>query len=99
MRAMPISPGLATSVTALACLAATSRDLGRERWTSRIVVGLSYVALEQVESIPSFKDVDWIEVRVGGCVTCHGQDGQGSSRMAHHPTSEESPAPGRRRSP
>jgi cytochrome c553 len=32
----------------------------------------------QVESIPAFKAVDSIEARVQGCVTCHGQNGQGT---------------------
>ncbi len=29
------------------------------------------------ESIPAFKTVDSMEARVQGCVTCHGQSGQG----------------------
>ena len=33
----------------------------------------------QAEAIPAFKQVDSIEARVQGCVTCHGQSGQGSS--------------------
>jgi cytochrome c553 len=32
----------------------------------------------QNEVIPSFKSVDSIEARVQGCVTCHGQNGQGT---------------------
>lgn len=31
------------------------------------------------ESVPNFKDVDSMQARVQGCVTCHGQDGQGAS--------------------
>ena len=37
------------------------------------------IAFAQADSIPSFKDVDSLEARVQGCVTCHGQDGQGTS--------------------
>jgi cytochrome c553 len=36
-------------------------------------------ALAQQEAVPAFKTVDSIEARVQGCVTCHGQDGQGTS--------------------
>jgi len=35
-------------------------------------------ASAQDEAIPSFKSVDSIEARVQGCVTCHGQSGQGT---------------------
>ena len=33
----------------------------------------------QDEAIPAFKTLDSIEARVQGCVTCHGQSGQGTS--------------------
>jgi cytochrome c553 len=33
----------------------------------------------QSEAIPAFKQLDSIEARVQGCVTCHGQSGQGTS--------------------
>jgi len=33
----------------------------------------------QSEATPAYKDVDSIEARVQGCVTCHGQSGQGTS--------------------
>jgi len=36
-------------------------------------------ASAQDEAIPSFKSVDSIEARVQGCVTCHGDTGQGTS--------------------
>lgn len=36
-------------------------------------------ALAQNEAIPAFKSVDSMEARVQGCVTCHGQSGQGTS--------------------
>ena len=32
----------------------------------------------QTEAVPAFKQVDSIEARVQGCVTCHGQRGQGT---------------------
>jgi cytochrome c553 len=32
----------------------------------------------QDEAVPAFKNVDSIEARVQGCVTCHGQSGQGT---------------------
>jgi cytochrome c553 len=34
--------------------------------------------LAQGEDVPAFKQVDSIEARVQGCVTCHGQSGQGT---------------------
>jgi cytochrome c553 len=35
-------------------------------------------AFAQDEAVPAFKKVDSIEARVQGCVTCHGQSGQGT---------------------
>lgn len=50
----------------------------------RVVLGVltlaaSVVVWPQDESIPSFKSFDSIEARVQGCVTCHGQSGQGTN--------------------
>ncbi len=39
---------------------------------------LPALGLAQGEAVPSFKSVDSIEARVQGCVTCHGQSGQGT---------------------
>lgn len=36
-------------------------------------------AFAQSEAVPAFKSVDSIEARVQGCVTCHGQGGQGTN--------------------
>ena len=36
-------------------------------------------ALAQTEAVPAFKQLDSLEARVQGCVTCHGQSGQGTS--------------------
>src|ERR1043165_6048935 len=33
----------------------------------------------QNEAVPAFKQLDSMEARVQGCVTCHGQSGQGTS--------------------
>ena len=33
----------------------------------------------QDAAIPAFKSVDSMEARVQGCVTCHGQSGQGTA--------------------
>jgi cytochrome c553 len=48
-------------------------------------------ARAQDGTTPSFKEVDSIEARVQGCVTCHGQQGQGTTsgyypRIAGKPT-------------
>jgi cytochrome c553 len=40
---------------------------------------LAGAAIAQSEAVPAYKDVDSIEARVQGCVTCHGQSGQGTT--------------------
>jgi cytochrome c553 len=35
--------------------------------------------LAQNEAVPAFEKVDSMEARVQGCVTCHGQSGQGTN--------------------
>jgi cytochrome c553 len=42
-------------------------------------VAVPLLARAQSEAVPAFKDVDSMEARVQGCVTCHGQNGQGTS--------------------
>lgn len=42
------------------------------------MLGAGTVAAQN-DAVPAFKDVDSIEARVQGCVTCHGQSGQGTS--------------------
>lgn len=42
-------------------------------------LAIAGVAVAQDEATPSFKKVDSIEARVQGCVTCHGQSGQGTA--------------------
>jgi cytochrome c553 len=37
------------------------------------------LAAAQDEAVPSFKALDSMEARVQGCVTCHGQSGQGTN--------------------
>ena len=39
---------------------------------------VSLGAWSQDEAVPAFKSIDSIEARVQGCVTCHGQSGQGT---------------------
>jgi cytochrome c553 len=43
-----------------------------------LVWSMSAAALAQDAAIPAFKNVDSMEARVQGCVTCHGQNGQGT---------------------
>jgi cytochrome c553 len=44
------------------------------------IVGiLPSIAKAQADAVPAFAQVDSIEARVQGCVTCHGQSGQGTS--------------------
>src|SRR4030095_5483957 len=42
------------------------------------VLAVSLGAWAQDEAIPQFKSIDSIEARAQGCVTCHGQSGQGT---------------------
>lgn len=49
----------------------------------RAIASLAFLAISlaawgQDEAIPSFKSIDSVEARVQGCVTCHGQSGQGT---------------------
>jgi cytochrome c553 len=47
-----------------------------------VALVLPAVALAQNEAIPAFKQLDSVEARVQGCVTCHGQSGQGTNNGA-----------------
>jgi cytochrome c553 len=59
------------------------RDFPWRRASSAFVaslfMGLCSPCSGQAEAVPSFKKIDSIEARVQGCVTCHGQDGQGTN--------------------
>ena len=44
-----------------------------------VLLGAPLAALTQDEAVPAFSKVDSLEARVQGCVTCHGQSGQGTS--------------------
>ena len=49
--------------------------------TTLIVLGGAMCAVDAVaqdDAVPAFKSIDSIEARTQGCVTCHGQDGQGT---------------------
>lgn len=56
-------------------------SLSQRRTLAVAAFGLLFSAscLGQTEAIPSFKQLDSMEARVQGCVTCHGQNGQGTS--------------------
>src|SRR6476620_1259408 len=48
-----------------------------------IAFGLAFAsaaAAAQEDATPAFKELDSMEARVQGCVTCHGQSGQGTSK-------------------
>lgn len=53
------------------------------RWIQAALVACtvfaSFCSSAQDEAIPAFKQLDSMEARVQGCVTCHGQSGQGTS--------------------
>lgn len=49
------------------------------RLPAALLLALSVVpAFAANEAVPSFKTLDSVEARVQGCVTCHGQSGQGT---------------------
>lgn len=50
----------------------------RQAGVALAMLGAGTVAAQN-DAVPAFKDVDSIEARVQGCVTCHGQSGQGTS--------------------
>src|SRR4051812_25852355 len=56
-----------------------------------LISSLPAVVMAQDEAIPSFKSVDTLEARVQGCVTCHGQSGQGT-RNGYYPRIAGKPA-------
>jgi cytochrome c553 len=62
---------------------------------SALVVGaiglMASVRAEQDEATPAFKQLDSMEARVQGCVTCHGQSGQGTNN-GYYPRIASKPA-------
>ena len=62
---------------------------GKERQRRHLLSGAALLAVAffiapahgqaQSEAVPSFQMLDSMEARVQGCVTCHGQSGQGTS--------------------
>jgi cytochrome c553 len=66
----------------------TSIPRGR-RWSSRaaaaaavaalLLAGAAWAVVSDPAAVPTFDRVDTIEARVQGCVTCHGQQGQGTA--------------------
>jgi cytochrome c553 len=55
--------------------------VNQSKWVSILTVLLGipmYCAYAQ-DAVPAFKTIDSIEARVQGCVTCHGQRGQGTN--------------------
>jgi cytochrome c553 len=61
----------------------------RTRWQHRMAAHVAVammcasaaagVQAQQEDAVPSFKQLDSMEARVQGCVTCHGQSGQGTN--------------------
>jgi cytochrome c553 len=47
------------------------------------LLGATHAVVAGPEAIPAFKDVDSLEARAQGCVTCHGQRGQGTQNGAY----------------
>jgi len=63
----------------------TPPSLSLRRLAIAAATGAAFWALPATaadEAVPAFKDLDSIEARVQGCVTCHGQNGQGTQSDA-----------------
>ncbi len=43
-----------------------------------LIVAVSCAEAQDLSAVPAFKQTDSMEARVQGCVTCHGQQGQGT---------------------
>jgi cytochrome c553 len=56
-----------------------TRNEVRGALAASALVCLCATVRAQSEAVPAFKSVDSIEARVQGCVTCHGQSGQGTN--------------------
>jgi cytochrome c553 len=56
-----------------------SRTASTLLFVAGTLMALSFGAFAQDDAVPAFKEVDSVEARVQGCVTCHGQNGQGTS--------------------
>jgi cytochrome c553 len=54
------------------------RPLRKHRALVALLACAPLGTLAQGEAVPAFKQVDSMEARVQGCVTCHGQSGQGT---------------------
>lgn len=57
----------------------TLAELLRAALAGTIGALASTIALAQGDAVPAFKQLDSIDARVQGCVTCHGQNGQGTA--------------------
>jgi len=57
------------------------RALPRQAWAAYVLAACCLhpsTGFAQNEAVPAFKSLDSMEARVQGCVTCHGQSGQGT---------------------
>jgi cytochrome c553 len=55
------------------------RRRGRRFIVAAAAIFVPFIALAQDDAVPAFKQIDSMQARVQGCVTCHGQRGQGTS--------------------
>jgi cytochrome c553 len=67
-------------ITLLTMIQRTRSKL-RRLWGATLVAAMAIPAQAQHDpaTVPAFKQLDSMEARVQGCVTCHGQQGQGTS--------------------
>src|SRR4249920_1996653 len=60
------------------CTAGSILPAMRPRHLASALLLIAVPAFADDEAIPRFKDATSMEARVQGCVTCHGQEGQGT---------------------
>src|SRR5688572_2968778 len=60
------------------CLAALRRAVSGLLLPLLVTLPFSPASAQQQDAVPTFDQLDSIQARVQGCVTCHGQRGQGT---------------------
>lgn len=75
----PLPPGLLMTPTTTTATTTTREMLRRLAALVLAWAAGSGFAQQDPATVPAFKELDSMEARVQGCVTCHGQQGQGTN--------------------
>ena len=76
-----VGPSTLCHISQVTPLNRRARALPRQAWAACVLACCLHpsIGFAQNEAVPAFKSVDSMEARVQGCVTCHGQSGQGTN--------------------